>query len=143
LLKDKPPAEKWAAGLKQQVLALARKTGVDVSERLAEEETVASSKKVAAAAKGPSADDVRRAQAMAPDERQAMIRGMVDGLAARLKDSPRDPEGWIRLIRSRSVMKEPEKARDALKRAKEVFADDAQLRQRIVAAAQAIGVTAD
>ncbi|MDZ4373568.1 MAG: c-type cytochrome biogenesis protein CcmI, partial [Phenylobacterium sp.] len=34
----------------------------------------------------------------------AMIRGMVDGLAARLKADPDDPEGWVRLVRAYAVM---------------------------------------
>ena len=39
-------------------------------------------------------------------DRPAKIRSMVDGLANRLKDSPRDAEGWIRLMRSRIVLGE-------------------------------------
>ena len=34
----------------------------------------------------------------------AMIRGMVDGLAARLKINPDDPEGWVRLVRAYAVL---------------------------------------
>ncbi len=33
-----------------------------------------------------------------------MIRGMVAGLAARLEQSPDDPEGWVRLVRSYAVL---------------------------------------
>ena len=43
-----------------------------------------------------------------------MIRGMVEGLAARLEEEPDDPEGWARLARSWRVLGEPEKERDAL-----------------------------
>ena len=43
-----------------------------------------------------------------------MIRGMVDGLAARLKDNPADVDGWLRLSRAYGVLGEPERARDAL-----------------------------
>lgn len=34
------------------------------------------------------------------------IRGMVAGLAARLKVSPEDPEGWVRLVRAYAVLGE-------------------------------------
>src|SRR5206468_4188502 len=44
---------------------------------------------------GPTAQDVAAAQTMSPEERQAIIRGMVDRLAARLEQNPNDKEGWI------------------------------------------------
>jgi cytochrome c-type biogenesis protein CcmH len=37
-------------------------------------------------------------------DQQTMIRGMVEGLAARLEESPDDPEGWVRLVRSYAVL---------------------------------------
>jgi cytochrome c-type biogenesis protein CcmH len=51
---------------------------------------------------------------MSPEDRQKMIRGMVEGLAARLKAKPDDVEGWLRLARAYGVLGEPERARDAL-----------------------------
>ena len=42
-----------------------------------------------------------------------MIRGMVDRLAARLRDKPDDLEGWRRLARAYQVLGEAEKAREA------------------------------
>ena len=49
-----------------------------------------------------------------------MIRGMVEGLAARLEENPDDAEGWRRLARSYAVLGEPEKALDTLRRAAEL-----------------------
>jgi cytochrome c-type biogenesis protein CcmH len=66
---------------------------------------------------GPSAQDVAAAQAMSPEERQAMIRGMVDRLAARLEQSPNDKEGWARLAHAYDVLGEKEKAQAARLRA--------------------------
>ena len=79
---------------------------------------------VAGAPSGPSADDVAAAADMTSDERMEMIRGMVEGLAARLEENPQDPEGWRRLARSYTVLGEPERALDALRRAVEVAPDD-------------------
>jgi cytochrome c-type biogenesis protein CcmH len=93
-----------------------------------------------AAGKGPSPQDVRAAAAMAPADRMAMIRGMVDGLASRLERSPRDADGWIKLIRARVVLGEGDLAKQALARALAVFADDAAEHDRIAAAAQELGV---
>lgn len=46
------------------------------------------------------------------------IRGMVEGLAARLENEPDDLQGWLMLGRSRMVLEEPELARQAYERAK-------------------------
>ena len=59
---------------------------------------------------GPTAQDVAAAQAMSPEERQAMIRNMVDRLAARLEQNPNDKEGWTRLAHAYDVLGETEKA---------------------------------
>ena len=63
---------------------------------------------------GPTREDVATAEEMLPEERARMIRGMVEGLAARLKDDPDDAEGWARLARSWRVLGEAEKEREAL-----------------------------
>src|SRR3546814_21119289 len=57
------------------------------------------------------------AQAMSPEERQAMIEGMVRGLAARLEKNPEDFAGWMRLGRAYLVLERPTEARDAFARA--------------------------
>jgi len=57
---------------------------------------------------------------MSPQERQAMIRGMVDRLAARLEQNPNDKEGWIRLAHAYDVLGETEKADAARARAAQV-----------------------
>lgn len=63
---------------------------------------------------GPTREDVAAAERMLPEERAQMIRGMVEGLAARLQENPDDAEGWARLARSWRVLGEPEKERAAL-----------------------------
>ncbi len=77
---------------------------------------------------------------MTPADRQAMIRSMVDGLAARLEKSPRDGDGWLQLIRSRRILGEIDAARDALGKALAAFADTPAEQARITAAAQELGV---
>ncbi|MCG8510160.1 MAG: c-type cytochrome biogenesis protein CcmI [Rhodospirillales bacterium] len=68
----------------------------------------------AAAESGLSADDMQAAAEMTPEERQEMIRSMVEGLAERLKDEPDDADGWRRLARAYRVLGEIEKAADAI-----------------------------
>jgi cytochrome c-type biogenesis protein CcmH len=57
---------------------------------------------------------------MSPEERQAMIRGMVERLAARLEQNPNDKEGWTRLARAYDVLGETTKAEAARARAAQV-----------------------
>jgi cytochrome c-type biogenesis protein CcmH len=66
---------------------------------------------------GPSAQDIAAAQSMPPEERQAMIRGMVDRLAARLAENPEDREGWARLAHAYDVLGDTDKAQAARARA--------------------------
>jgi len=66
---------------------------------------------------GPSPQDVDAAQSMSPEERMAMIRGMVERLAARLEQNPGDKEGWMRLARAYEVLGEADKAQAAHARA--------------------------
>jgi len=63
--------------------------------------------------------------AVAGGDQSIMIRAMVDGLEARLKSDPADLDGWLRLIRSRTVLKEGDRARRALADARAQFSGDA------------------
>jgi cytochrome c-type biogenesis protein CcmH len=82
--------------------------------------------KLAAAATpaGPSAEDEARAAQMTPEQRQQMIRGMVDGLAAKLKANPEDLDGWMRLARAYTVLGERGKAADAYEQAARLKPED-------------------
>jgi cytochrome c-type biogenesis protein CcmH len=61
-------------------------------------------------------------------------------LAARLKAQPRDASGWIRLIRSRMVLGDPEAARSALEDSLSAFADSPPAQAKLRAAAMSMGV---
>ena len=76
-------------------------------------------------------------------ERDAAIRSMVDGLAKRLENSPRDVDGWIHLMRSRVVLGEAEVAATAFRKALEVFVEDQAASGRIMAAAIDLGLKSE
>jgi len=84
---------------------------------------------------GPAApvlsnDAMSAAKDMNETDRGAMIRGMVDRLATRLKQNGDDVEGWLRLVRAYMVMGERDKAVSALIDARQAVANDAdRLRQ--------------
>jgi cytochrome c-type biogenesis protein CcmH len=64
-------------------------------------------------APGPSQEDMAAAADMTPEDRQQMIRAMVNRLAARLAEEPGDLEGWQRLANAYRVLGEDAKAKDA------------------------------
>ncbi len=84
---------------------------------------------------GPSTEEVRermqRMANMSPEERQQMIRNMVEGLEQKLQDNPDDPGGWLRLIRAWNVLGEKDKAKAALERARKAMAGNGQALEAI------------
>ncbi|NKE75527.1 c-type cytochrome biogenesis protein CcmI [Ochrobactrum sp. MC-1LL] len=66
--------------------------------------------------KGPTADDVDAASSMSPEDRQAMIEGMVQRLDESLRQNSGDVEGWKRLVRSYMILNRRDAALDALNR---------------------------
>jgi cytochrome c-type biogenesis protein CcmH len=84
---------------------------------------------VAAAPALPN-DAMAAAKDMNEADRGAMILGMVDRLATRLKQNGDDVEGWLRLMRAYMVMGERDKAMSALTEARQAVAGDTErLRQ--------------
>lgn len=92
---------------------------------------------------GPSEADIAAAAAQTPAERQAMIEGMVDGLAARLDAEPSDPQGWERLFRAYMVLGRKDEANAALARARAALADRPDLLAVVEKAARDIGIGKD
>ena len=61
----------------------------------------------------PSAEQIAAAQNLSPNDRSSMISAMVENLASKLEDEPDNLPGWLRLIRSYSVLGEARKAQAA------------------------------
>ncbi len=107
---------------------------IDVRNALARvESTSAAAPAPAAAAAAPAAVKVADADSP-PSDQQAAIRGMVDRLAARLKQDGSDLDGWVQLVRSYKVLGEPDKARAAAADAQQAFAGEPEKLQRLNAA---------
>jgi cytochrome c-type biogenesis protein CcmH len=78
----------------------------------------------------PSAKDVGAAASTAPADQTDMIHSMVRRLADRLGQNGSDVEGWLRLVRSYSVLGEADHAQAALSDARRALANDPErLRQ--------------
>ncbi len=91
---------------------------------------------------GPSQEDVAAADNLSQGDRQQMIRGMVDSLAARLKEEPNNLDGWLRLVRSYAVLGEKDKAGEALNQGLVQFSADANGKSQLLALAGEVGLTA-
>lgn len=113
LIAEAPPDAHWVDDVRT---ALARVEG-----------------KAAPAPSGPSAAQMAEAAKQPAEQQNAMIRGMVEGLAARLKKDGSDVDGWVRLVRSYKILGEPEKAQAAISDAQRAVADDPKKRQRLEA----------
>jgi cytochrome c-type biogenesis protein CcmH len=72
-----------------------------------------------------SDDTIATAKDMNETDRTAMIRGMVERLATRLKQNGDDVKGWLRLVRAYMVLGDRDKAREALTDARQAVGGDA------------------
>jgi cytochrome c-type biogenesis protein CcmH len=91
-------------------------------------------------APGPTAADLDAASKLTTEQRQAMISGMVDQLAAKLQADPADAEGWARLIQSYMVLGRKDDATAALARARTALAGKADRLAVVEAGARASGL---
>ena len=73
---------------------------------------------------GPSQEQIAASGQLSADQRNTMVRGMVERLAERLQHDGSDPDGWLRLVRSYMVLGEAEKARAAAAEARRALAND-------------------
>jgi len=87
-----------------------------------------------------SSEQQAAVQAMPAADQQAMIEGMVQKLADKLKDNPKDYEGWVRLMRSYTVLKSPDKAKAALALAQKSFDGDQATLDKLKAVAGEMGL---
>jgi cytochrome c-type biogenesis protein CcmH len=127
LIKSAPPGAPWAAQVRAAVEQTAAQNHIDISGQLPPEP------------KGPASDPTVAAQIrqMDPAAQKAMIASMVGRLDARLKANPKDPEGWINLMRARMVLGDGPAAASAYR---EALAGDPTDRPQLTDAARQLGV---
>jgi len=116
MIADAPGDAPWLPSVRERIRQVAKELGVDVAAVMPEPRAPSVS-----AAPGPTAADRAAAANMSPEERQKMIDGMIERLAGRLVENPRDFEGWIRLIRAYAVQDQTDKAMAALASARDAF----------------------
>ncbi len=126
--------EDWAADVRTRIIDLAKSNNIDLTGRLPEMSGLAPS-----VTPGPSQEDIQSAAQMSPEDRQTMIVSMVEGLAQKLEDNPRDIDGWVRLIKSRLVLGQKDLANEAFNKAMATFSDNPSAQRQIRSEAEVQG----
>lgn len=111
LLSDSRPDAPWVPLIRSQIEEVAWRAGVEYQLP-----------PLADAAPGPDVAALEVAGDMTDAERTEMIRGMVEGLAARLNDEGGNAAEWARLIAAYGVLGESEQAQAAWDAAQAAFA---------------------
>lgn len=125
LLEEGPEDAPWIGLIRKQIGSVARDAGINPVDQNAP---------------GPSAGEVDAAQEMSEEDRNAMISGMVAGLAERLANDGGTAAEWARLIRAYGVLGETAKASGAWESARKAYTEDAQAMSVLLEAAQAAEV---
>jgi cytochrome c-type biogenesis protein CcmH len=86
---------------------------------------------------------MEEAAKLSPEERAERIQAMVEGLAAKLEENPQNFQGWIQLIRAYTVRKQPDKAKEALSKARKVFEKAPFPTQQLAELANELGLEGD
>lgn len=136
--RDTPAAAPWKDFLVQRLTALAEKLDRDPADLIlpdSERPAPPSGSQAAPATRprpgdgragtesasnpgpspSPSPEQMAAIAEMSPQEQQAMITSMVDGLATRLEENPEDLAGWKRLAQAYEVLGRKEEALEALR----------------------------
>ena len=141
LINSAPAGAPWAAEVRTFVEDLARERGQDISSRLRPAPTGSPAPAAAPSGMpGPTAAQVAEAGSMSEADRQAMIQGMVGGLEERLRTSPRDRDGWVRLMRARMVLGDSAAATAAYRNGMRAFADSPTEQAALTEAARGLRV---
>jgi len=131
LLDTAPPDSPWRAEVRARIVELAQIAGVRY-ELPPETMPVTGT--------GPSQADIEAAEALSPEERTQMIRGMVEGLNARLATDGGTAEDWGRLILALGQLGERDRASAIWEEAQVNFAGREADLAIIAAAARQAGV---
>ncbi len=102
-----PSDSPWRPEIQKGLDEAAAKLGEPASQ------VVAATQTTPTPPQGPSQADIQAANALSPQERNAFIDSMVEGLKARLEANPNDRDGWLRLGRSYGVLGRWDDARAA------------------------------
>ena len=140
LLRDTPRGAPWEADLRRTIVQVAEKHHINVSGKMP---AMPQGAAATAGIPGPTPEQLAAASSIPPEQQSEMVKGMVDRLANRLRQNPKDTDGWMRLMRSRMVLGEIEAAREAHKSGLAAFKQDSTARAKLDRAARELGIPPD
>ena len=117
LLASAPPKAPWADTVFERIQELEGRpagTCCRLLRRRLRPAAASATAPSAAPAPGPTQEQMQAAQNMTPEDRMAMIQGMVDGLAGKLEEDPNNYQGWLRLANAYMVLDRKSDAASAL-----------------------------
>ncbi len=125
LVKLSAPNAPWMKLVKEQIESIASKLGINSGSirpssqalKLFARQVITKPSMSKNLPSGPSAEEIKEAEKMSSEDRQKMIKSMVQRLADRLEKNPEDLSGWQRLSWAYEVLGEKEKAEIARSRA--------------------------
>jgi cytochrome c-type biogenesis protein CcmH len=122
LLADAPPNAPWVPVVRDRLVGLTPASAPNTK------------------VEAPPASEAAAIAALEPAKRDAAIHGMVERLAARLETAGDDPDGWLRLIRAYVVLRETDKAKAALAKAREALNGNEAAKRDLDALAKEFGL---
>ncbi|MDN3718678.1 c-type cytochrome biogenesis protein CcmI [Roseibium salinum] len=128
LLEAAEGTEAWAGAARRELALL---EGTDIEGAQAQ----------SPGPRGPSQEDIAASGDMNAEDRQAMIRDMVSGLAERLASEGGSAAEWNQLMRAYIVLGEKQKAEDALASAQDAYAGKPEDLSLIKDTARQLGLT--
>jgi cytochrome c-type biogenesis protein CcmH len=132
-LRQGPPDAPWLNPIRDSIEEMAWRAGVN-------NYTLPDAPASAPPLAGPSAGDVAAASDMSEEDRQQMIRSMVERLSGRLASEGGSPAEWARLITALGILGDTTRAQTIFDEAKTVFADNDDALGEINSAAQKVGL---
>ena len=126
LLDDGPEDAPWIGSIRTSIGEIATNAGIRYEPPVND---------------GPSAEQVAASQEMTPEDRQAMITSMVEGLAERLASQGGPPEDWARLIASLATLGDKERAKAIHTEALAAFSGDPGSLDLLNDAARQVGIS--
>lgn len=140
LLRESPPNAPWVAPIRERIEEVAWRAGETDYELPPAPEAAPETAPVAPTAPGPTAEDMQAAGEMSAEDRQQMVRGMVQGLSDRLATEGGTAAEWARLIRALGVLGDTDQASAIWAEAQGIFAENAEAMALLREAAQSAGV---
>ncbi|PQO21798.1 c-type cytochrome biogenesis protein CcmI, partial [Rhodobacteraceae bacterium WD3A24] len=125
------PDDPWMAPIRARLESLAQRAGVRYTLPPLRDGGGA----------GPSAEALAEAEDMAPEEREEMVRGMVQRLARRLDAQGGSPDEWAQLITAYGVLGRTDMAQDTWGRAQRAYIGRPDALEVLRTAAREAGLT--